>query len=392
MPVAASWYETAVTPSPTLEPQIPARRCGDSPPVAAGIGPEPEDFVVEELPAFVASGSGEHWLIEIRKRSMTTAAMLHEVARAAGVAERDLGHAGMKDKHAVASQWVSVPARGRPPTDWALPDSLTLLGAARHDSKLRTGHLAGNRFRITLVGIAPDGFGRAQALLDRLTRDGLPNYFGAQRFGHGGGNLAEAVAWLEAGAPPRGARTRLLRKLFPSVVQSEVFNRYLTRRLALGLDRLLAGDVVRLEGRRAVFLVEDPVAEQPRLATRQIHLTGPMPGPKMREAGGVPRELEEAVLGELNLGEPALRALAKLVDGTRRDLTLWPAQMAVEPAPDDRLVLTFALPPGAYATQVLREFVAASWFEPRVRAATGTERDEGTPTSTDAESEGSAPT
>jgi len=155
----------------------------------------------------------------------------------------------------------------------------------------------------------------------------------------------------------------MLRKLFPSVVQSEIFNRYLARRGALGLDRVLAGEVVRLEGRRAVFLVEDPAAEQPRLAAREIHLTGPMLGPKMRAAAGVPRELEVAVVAELGLGEPALATLGRLVDGTRRDLLLWPAEVAVEAAPGARLIVRFSLPPGGYATQVLRELVATPWGE-----------------------------
>lgn len=346
-----------------LEPLVPARRFDAEAPVAAGVGPEPEDFVVEELPAFAATGSGEHWLVQVRKRDLTTAALLHEVARAAGVAERDLGAAGMKDRHAVTTQWITVPARGRPPEAWALPPSVTVVTAARHDSKLRTGHLAGNRFTITLFGAAPDALARARERLERLATGGLPNYFGAQRFGHQGDNLAAAAAWLEAGAPPRGHRTRLLRKLYPSVVQSEIFNRYLARRSALGLERVLAGDVVRLAGRRAVFLVEDPAAEQPRLAAREILLTGPMPGPKMRAAGGVPRELEAAVVAELGLGEAALATLARLVDGTRRDLVLWPAELAVDPAPGARLIVRFVLPPGGYATQVLRELVATPWGE-----------------------------
>ncbi len=360
-----------------LEPLVPERRFPGAPPVAASVGPEPEDFVVEELPAFAPSGSGEHWLVQVRKRDLTTAALVHELAKAAGVAERDLGTAGMKDRHAVTTQWLTVPARGRPPESWALPPSITVIDAARHDAKLRTGHLAGNRFTLTLVGAAPDALARARERLDRLAAGGLPNYFGAQRFGRQGNNLAEAASWLAAGAPARGRQTRMLRKLFPSVVQSEIFNRYLARRDSLGLGRVLAGDVVRLEGRRAVFLVEDAAAEQPRLAAREIHLTGPMLGPKMRAAAGVPRELEDAVVTELALGEPTLATLGRLADGTRRDLLLWPAELAVEAAPGARLVVRFSLPPGGYATQVLRELVATPWGERGAAAATTPGSDHG---------------
>jgi tRNA pseudouridine13 synthase len=362
---------------PTLVPLSPPRRFAGEPPVAEALGPEPEDFVVEELPAFGASGAGEHWLVEARKRRLTTAELLHEVARAAGVAERDLGHAGMKDRHAVTTQWLSVPARGKPPDQWELPANVTLVGFARHDAKLRTGHLAGNRFTLTLDGTAADGVERARERLDRMAREGLPNYFGAQRFGRGGDNLAEAAAWLEAGAPPRGRRTRLLRKLYPSVIQSEIFNRYLARRGELGLDRVVAGDVVRLDGRRAVFLVEDPAQEQPRLDAREIHLTGPMPGPKMRAAAGVPLELEAAAFAELGLAERAIATLNRCVDGTRRDLLLWPTEVAVDTDAQGRLVVRFALPPGAYATQVLRELVASpAAARPPATATAGQDEDE----------------
>ena len=149
-----------------LEPLVPERRFGAEAPLAAGVGPEPEDFVVEELPAFAAAGSGEHWLVQVRKRDLTTAALLHEVARAAGVSERDLGAAGMKDRHAVTTQWITVPARGRPPESWSLPPNVSVVTAARHDAKLRTGHLAGNRFTLTLVGAAPDALPRARERLD----------------------------------------------------------------------------------------------------------------------------------------------------------------------------------------------------------------------------------
>ena len=89
----------------------------------------------------------------------------------------------------------------------------------------------------------------------------------------------------------------------------------------------------------------------------------------MRAAGGVPRELEDAVVAELGLGEAALATLGRLVDGTRRDLVLWPAELAVEPAPGGRLVVRFVLPPGSYATQVLRELVATPWGERAAPAA-----------------------
>ncbi|HMJ11159.1 MAG TPA: tRNA pseudouridine(13) synthase TruD, partial [Polyangiaceae bacterium] len=206
-----------------------------------------------------------------------------------------------------------------------------------------------------LVDVPADALGRTERLLAILRQKGLPNYFGVQRFGYGGQNLARAVDWLGRGGRGGGRNTRFLRKLYPSVVQSEIFNRYLTRRLAQGDLELLTGDVVRLNGSSAVFLVEDREQELPRFASGDIHLTGPMIGPKMREAAGVPLELERAVTAELELGEAELSLLGAMAAGTRRDLIVRIDDLDVDRLDDGSLVLQFTLPSGSYATQLVRE-------------------------------------
>jgi len=346
---------------PDLLPHEPPRTT-DEPPVAERIGPEPEDFIVNELPLYSPSGDGEHWMFELRKRGWTTPDAVSALARAARVAERDIGHAGMKDRHAVTTQWMTIPGRAASPDSWELPDGLHIVSHSRHSTKIRTGHLAGNRFEIRLVNAAPDGVRRAQAILDGILERGLPNYFGVQRFGHEGRNLEEGLRWLAAGAPARGKRTRFYRKLYPSVVQAEIFNRYVTARRARGLDRLLRGEVVRLDGSRSVFVVEDPEAELPRLQSRDIHLTGPMPGPKMRAAAGEALRLEHDALTELGLEADSVKTLERLVDGTRRDLLVWPERLEVTSNEPGTLLITVSLPPGAYATQLLRELLPAPWF------------------------------
>lgn len=337
-------------------------RITDAPTVAERIGPDPEDFRVDEIPLYPATGEGDHYMVELRKRCWTTPDAVHAVARAAGVAERDVGHAGMKDRHAVTTQWLTVPVKKAPPDAWELPEGLEILSFTRHGSKLRTGHLAGNRFTIRLVGAAPDGLARASATFAVVREKGLPNYFGAQRFGRGGENLPAALRWLAEGAPPRGKQTRFQRKLYPSVVQAEVFNRYLTLRQAQGLDQLFAGDVVRLAGSRSVFCVEEPSVELPRLAARDIFLTGPMPGPKMRAAAGVPHELERRVQAELGLTPAQEDTLAHWAEGTRRDLVVYPDPLAITSVAGD-LVVEVGLPAGAYATQLLRELIPTPWLE-----------------------------
>jgi len=325
----------------------------DLPPLGGQIGPAPEDFVVDEMPLYAASGQGDHWYVRLRKRERTTAELRTAVAAASGVPERELGHAGMKDKQAVTSQWLSVPAaRAKPPAEWQLPEAFTLLDVTRHGNKLRIGHLSGNRFKIRLVDVMPGARDALAPLCERIAAQGIGNYFGSQRFGLGQRNLETGLILLERGrlGPRAGQRGKFL----SSVIQSEIFNRYLTLRSELGRDRLLPGDVVRLEGSRALFVVEDAEREAARLAARDIHLTGPMLGPKMKESQGRPRELEVAVTESLGLGPAALSALGRSAPGTRRDLILRPEALDWRAAEDGSLTVEFNLPAGAYASLIIR--------------------------------------
>jgi tRNA pseudouridine13 synthase len=333
----------------------PAVAHPDLPPIGGRVGPEPEDFVVDEVPAYPASGKGEHQYLRVQKRLLTTPELVRRVARACGMNERDVGYAGLKDKYAVTSQWLSVATKKVLSPELDLGPGATLLELTRHDNKLRTGHLLGNRFSITLIDVHEDALGRAQAIAERLRDEGLPNYFGAQRFGHGGRNLPDAISWLSRGG--RG-RNRFEQKLFPSVVQSEVFNRYLSARLALGKQQLIEGEVVRLEGAGAMFRVDDVAKEQPRFAARDLHLTGPMPGPKLRPAAGAALALEQRIGSELGLDENMLDALGRQAPGTRRDLLSPLRDLSVEDVTDRgtrALRLVFTLPAGGYATEVLRQ-------------------------------------
>lgn len=350
-----------------MRPHEPPIACRDLPATGGAIGPSPEDFVVDEIPLYAASGKGEHLYVLVRKRRFSTPEMVREIARAAGVAERDIGYAGLKDKHAVTTQWLSLPRRAADPASWQLPEGIGVERATHHENKLRTGHLSANRFRITLRGCEPDAPSRALAIRDRLRAAGVVNYFGAQRFGQRGENLGRALEWLRGGATKRVGR--FLAKLYPSVIQAELFNRYSTRRAELGLDRLISGEVVRLEGSGAMFRVEDVKAEQPRFDSGDLHLTGPIPGPRTRPAADAALELETAVLRELELTPAELEALGREAPGSRRDLVIRVADLEVDAPAEDAgaLVISFTLPSGSYATQVAREFTRAPFLsdEPR---------------------------
>jgi tRNA pseudouridine13 synthase len=342
-------------------PFVPPIETEDLPAVGGRIGDEPEHFLVEEIPAYEPSGEGEHAYFWVEKRLQNTRDVAGYLARAAGVPIREVGYAGLKDRRAVTRQWFSLPVRSRPLDEWQLPDGVKVLTASRHKNKLRTGHLIGNRFSLGFVDVPEGGKERAERILERIGRGGVGNYFGPQRFGRGGQNLPAALAWLRDGAwPPRGTDPKLL----SSVLQSEHFNRYAAQRLAQR-SRLLLGDVVRLAGSGAHFVVEDAEVEQPRLDAGDIVLTGPMIGPRGLQAKGAARELELEIARQLELTSELLERLGEHAPGTRRDLILVPSEVTLtEPAPG-RLDFSFRLPSGAYATQIARELSRSPWDSPR---------------------------
>lgn len=313
-----------------------------------------DDFRVDELPQYQPSGEGSHLWLEVQKRGSNTDWVAAQLARAAGCAARDVGFAGMKDRHAVTTQWFSVPA----PADdhcqwkqWTLPDA-TILQAVRHQKKLKRGALKGNRFKI----IVRDLEGELSDLAPRLAQiqsRGLPNYFGPQRFGHGGNNVRQGVRWLvEGGRLPRPKRS-----IYLSAVRSFLFNHVLARRLAKGnWDSLLDGDVVMLDGTHSVFLCDVCDTElAKRCDEGDIHPTGPLPG-----TGGFLPQRDAAAL-EIAVLEPYHNLVAALgkarLEGDRRSLRLRVSELDWELS-GKCLSLSFVLPPGAYATTVVEELVS----------------------------------
>ena len=353
MPEVAGNFPTPPQPSPSREREGTVARAHGAPVLRARIRSTPEDFRVDELDAFEASGSGEHLLLTIEKRGMNTAFAARHIAQWAGVPESAIGQAGMKDRHAVTVQRFSVwlPKKIAPDIDALQSDELRVLGHARHSRKLPRGALAGNRFRLTLRDV--EGVREAiDARLRQIAVQGVPNYFGEQRFGRGGGNVAGAVAMFAGRRARREERSMLL-----SAARSELFNRVLDARVAEGTwDAALEGEVWILDGSRSVFGPE-PMTEdlQARLNAFDIHPSGPLWGKgDLRSAG-------QAAACELHAlqGDTALRLRRGLEQAglkqERRALRLRPDALEWQWQNDDALLLTFALPPGCYATTVLCE-------------------------------------
>ncbi len=342
------------------------------PGIGGALRTRPEDFHVEEIPAYPPSGTGEHVFVRVKKRGVTTRHAAQAIARFLRIQERDIGIAGMKDRHAVTTQWLSLPPPVTPEAALALavPD-VTILEAVRHNHKLRTGHVRGNRFVLRVRDLAcpvAEAVTRAQAILARLAEPpGAPNWYGEQRFGKAGDNALKGRALL-AGTTPRSRRDRKLDRLMVSALQSELFNTWLTTRLADGLyATALAGDVMHKRG-GGLFDCAAPMVDTPRLQAGEIVLTGPMFGDRMRkptdDSPAAAREL--AILTAAELSHDSFAGVRALAEGTRRDATIAVADVAVTavaavaaPGAGDgeTLEVAFALPGGAYATVVMRELM-----------------------------------
>ena len=313
---------------------------------------ELEDFFVDEQLGFEASGSGEHWLVHVEKRGANTGFVAKQLANVAGVSERDVGYAGMKDRHAVTRQSFSVLAKKGRETDWAqcAIEGVSVLSAQRHARKVQRGALRGNAFVIRLRGVDGDRDLAAQRIA-AIAAEGVPNYFGEQRFGHGGGNVDKALAMFAGRRVERAERSILL-----SAARSEIFNAVLAARVADGSwQRALDGDVFQLDGRSAIFGPEAPSDElRERVARGDIHPTGPMFGRGELRSTEAVRALESAVFEQF----PELCAglAAAGLDHERRALRL-PARDFRCDWDGDTLIARFTLPAGAYATTVLRELV-----------------------------------
>lgn len=330
-------------------------RAFDGPAGRARLRSVADDFRVVEQSRIEPSGTGEHAWLRVRKRGENTADVAAQLARHAGVPLRDVGYAGLKDRQAVTEQWFSVLLAGRPEPDWTALNgaALEVLQQARHGRKLQRGTLAGNSFTLTLRAFDGD---RAQldTILQSIAARGVPNYFTEQRFGRGDANLRRAEA-LFAGTSRRLSRHQ--RGLALSAARALLFNRVLAARVAAARwDRAVPGDAMQLDGSHSWFLAEAIDAEtEARLAAFDIHPTGPLCGRGDTAVTGASLDVERGALADAGDYLDGLDAAGLRHD--RRALRVRPADLAWQWQDDDVLVLSFGLPPGSYATAVLRELV-----------------------------------
>src|SRR5574341_754719 len=334
------------------------------PGIGGRIKVEPEDFVVEEIPLYHPSGSGQHVYVFLEKRRLSTYQVVNAFARRLEVPTRDIGYAGLKDAQAVTRQTISIDGVEPGRVEALNIPGIKILWVNRHRNKLKIGHLAGNQFTLKVRGVSGEVRPVAEAVLDELRRRGVPNYFGEQRFGVRGNTHLLGWTLLRGDAPafareylgrpqpgeyPQGQAARAafdagdygaalaqwpsslaeerrmlasivkyegdiqralrvldktMARLFVSAYQSHLFNRLLAERIR-SLDRVEQGDVAFIHASGAAFVVEDPEVEQPRVDRFEISPSGPLFGPKALLAEGEPGRQEREMLGEsgLSLGQ-----------------------------------------------------------------------------------------
>ncbi|MBA1192692.1 tRNA pseudouridine(13) synthase TruD [Pseudomonas entomophila] len=313
-----------------------------------------DDFQVDEVLDIPLSGQGEHLWLWVEKRDLNTEEAARRLARAAGVPLRAISYAGLKDRQALTRQWFSLhlPGKADPDLTRAEDETLRILEQTRHSRKLQRGAHSANGFTLRLTALAAD-HAALDARLTQIARHGVPNYFGAQRFGHAGGNVQDAQGWAERGALPeqRNTRSRLL-----SSARSFLFNQVLAERVQAGdWQRAIVGDLLAFTDSRSFFPADAHTCEDPRLAQLDLHPTGPLWGEGEPATEGAPGARERAVAAR-HAALCQWLASAGLKQ-ERRILRLPIGALAWHYPEPDILQLEFVLPAGCFATVLVRELV-----------------------------------
>jgi len=308
---------------------------------------------VQEQLSFTCTGTGEHAFVQIEKCAENSEFVARQLARFAGVEQRHVGYAGLKDRQAITTQWFSVWLPGRADPDWREfhSENFRVLNSVRHARKLKRGALAGNYFQILIRNWRGDRQ-KTVMILDQIARQGLPNYFGEQRFGWNGNNIHQAVALFN------GRRFKRHQKsLYLSAARAFLFNEILAERIRnSNWKQVISGDVLMFSGSHSIFKAELPDTDiDQRLAAGKIHPAGLLWG-----------EGENLMDAEsLQLVQQAVEQYPVLAKGLEqqglkleyRALRVFAQNLRYQFLDATTIQLQFTLPAGSYATALIREFL-----------------------------------
>jgi tRNA pseudouridine13 synthase len=319
-------------------------------PVNAVLRQHPENFFVEESLGFEPSGEGEHVFLFVEKMGMNTQFVADKLATLAGVAKRQVSYSGMKDRRAVTRQWFSVHLPGIKSVDWTSLncDTLTILNIVRHRKKLRRGVHRANTFRIKLTQVSGD-LEQLRQRIYSIAKGGVPNYFGEQRFGHGGSNLSAAYEWFMGGRPPK----RHQRGIYLSAARAYIFNQVLSMRVQENSwNKARSGEWLILNGSHSVFAAGDEDLTA-RLISGDIHPTGAMYGKhESSTALNDAEKLEQKVFEQCSYFVQGLDEAGLKLE--RRALRMIPQDLSCH-IDESEVELSFTLPRGCFATALMRE-------------------------------------
>ncbi|OAT34612.1 tRNA pseudouridine(13) synthase TruD [Proteus myxofaciens] len=316
---------------------------------------KPEDFIVREELGFTLDGEGEHVMVKVRKTGCNTAFVAEKLAKFVGIHPRDASYAGLKDRNAVTEQWFCLRMPGKEMPDFSQfeLEGCEILETTRQQRKLRIGTLKGNYFTLVLRDISDKAF--VDTRLALIKQQGVPNYFGAQRFGRNGDNLRQAMRWA---TNEIRVKERSKRSFYLSAARSAMFNHIVSERLAQNLySTVLLGDAMQLHGRGSWFVVDEAELSQSqtRYDEHDIHITAPLPG-----KGDLGTQLQALTFETNNLIEyETFWSLARQerVDNTRRAINMLPEDMSWHWIDDKTVSLSFFLMAGSFATSVVRELL-----------------------------------
>ena len=313
----------------------------------------PEDFSVKENLAFEPSGEGEHAFLQIEKTGENTDYVARQLARFANVRQRDVSFAGLKDRHAVTTQWFSVWLPGKADPDWTQFEtgSMKVLHTVRHARKLKRGVLSGNSFKLIIRDWQGDK-DKAIRQLEAMKASGIANYYGSQRFGNEGQNVNKALAMFHGAKAGREQRS-----LYLSAARSYLFNQILACRVTRKMwNQAVAGDTYMFDLSHSCFKSEQLDAEIiRRLAAKEIHPTGVLWGRGEASVSADALSIEKAIID--TYPELAQGLIDCAVDRDRRALRVNVQDLNWQFVNDTTLELGFILPAGSYATSVLREII-----------------------------------